>query len=59
MKKFNKLKLNKFLSANKLIGVQEINGYLNKLITLDHCKELINIRQGNMQRGKILGLEVT
>ena len=44
VKKFNKLKLNKFLSANKLIGVQEINGYLNKLITLDHCKELINIK---------------
>ena len=44
VEKFNTLKLNKSLSANKLIGVQEINGYLNKLITLDHCKELINIK---------------
>ena len=44
VKKFNTLKLNKSLSANKLIGVQEINKYLNKLITLDQCKELINIK---------------
>ena len=28
VKKFNTLKLNKLLSANKLIGVQEINSYL-------------------------------
>ena len=44
VKKFNILKLNKLLSANKLIGVQEINSYLKKLITLDQCKELINIK---------------
>jgi tRNA dimethylallyltransferase len=44
VKKFNTLKLNKLLSANKLIGVQEINSYLKKLITLDQCKELINIK---------------
>ena len=44
VKKFNKFKLNKSLSANKLIGVQEINQYLNKLISLDECKELINIK---------------
>jgi tRNA dimethylallyltransferase len=44
VKKFNALKLNKSLSANKLIGVQEINSYLKGLITLDHCKELINIK---------------
>jgi tRNA dimethylallyltransferase len=30
VKKFNMLKLNKSLSANKLIGVQEINQYLKK-----------------------------
>ena len=29
VKKFNSLKLNKTLSANKLIGVQEINQYLS------------------------------
>ena len=44
VKKFNKLKLNKSLSANKLIGVQEINSYLKGLITLDQCRELINIK---------------
>ena len=44
VKKFNTLKLNKSLSANKLIGVQEINNYLKGLITLDQCKELINIK---------------
>ena len=44
VKKFNKLKVNKVLSANKLIGVQEINDFLNGMISLDQCKELINIR---------------
>jgi len=44
VKKFNLLKLNKSLSANKLIGVQEINAYLKGLIELDQCKELINIK---------------
>ena len=44
VKKFNSLKLNKSLSANKLIGVQEINQYLEDNITLDECKELINIK---------------
>ena len=44
VKKFNTLKLNKSLSANKLIGVQEINSYLKGLITLAQCMELINIK---------------
>ena len=44
VKKFNSLKLNKSLSANKLIGVQEINQYLKNFISLDECKELINIK---------------
>ena len=44
VKKFNSLKLSKSLSANKLIGVQEINAYLKELISLDQCKELINIK---------------
>ena len=44
VKKFNSLKLNKSLSANKLIGVQEINQYLKDTIPLDECKELINIK---------------
>ena len=41
---FNTLKLKKSLSANKLIGVKEINSYLKKSITLDECKDLINIK---------------
>jgi len=44
VKKFNLLKLNNSLSANKLIGVKEINSYLGGSISLDQCKELINIR---------------
>ena len=44
VKKFNTLKLNKSLSANKLIGVQEINSYLKGTITLDQCRELINVK---------------
>jgi len=44
VKKFNRLKINNSLSANKLIGVQEINRYLNSTISLEECKELINIK---------------
>ena len=44
VRKFNKLKIKKSLSANKLIGVQEINDYLKGLITLEQCKDLINIK---------------
>ena len=44
VKKFKLLKLNNSLSANKLIGVQEINKYLNGAISLGECKELINIK---------------
>ena len=44
VKKFNSIRLNKSLSANKLIGVQEINSYLNNSINLKQCKELINIK---------------
>ena len=44
VKKFNSLKLNKSFSAHKLIGVQEITKYLDENLTLDQCKELINIK---------------
>ena len=44
VKIFNSLRVNKSLSANKLIGVQEINNYLNGLISLDQCIELINVK---------------
>ena len=44
VRKFNRLKINKSLSANKIIGVQEINDFLKRSISLDQCKELINIK---------------
>ena len=44
VKKFNNLKVNKSFSANKLIGVQEINDYLKGLTTMEQCKDLINIK---------------
>ncbi len=44
VKRFNSFKLGKSFSANKLIGVQEINNHLKGLISLDQCKELINIK---------------
>ena len=44
VKKFNKMRLNKSLSANKLIGVQEINQFIKENISLNECKELINIK---------------
>ena len=44
VKKFNSLKLCKNLSANKLIGVQEINQLIKANITLNECKDLINIK---------------
>ena len=61
VKKFNLLKINKSLSANKLIGVREINEYLRGSVTLDKCQELINIktrqyakRQATWRRGHML-----
>ena len=44
VRKFNRLKIKKSLSANKLIGVQEINDFLRGSISLDQCKDLINIK---------------
>ena len=44
VKKFNSMKLNRNLSANKLIGVQEINQFINDNISLAECKDLINIK---------------
>ena len=44
VKRFNSIKLKKSFSANKLIGVQEINSYLKNDIDLQQCKDLINIK---------------
>ena len=44
VKKFNALKIKKSLSANKLIGIQEVTQHLDNKISLNECKELINIK---------------
>ena len=44
VQKFNSLKVIRTLSANKLIGVYEINQYLKGTISLEECRELINIK---------------
>ena len=44
VKKFSKLKIHPDLSANKVIGLKEINDHLKKKITLTEVKNLIQIR---------------
>ena len=39
--KFNKMKVKKELSSNKIIGIKEINDYLKKKIALMEAKRLI------------------
>ena len=39
--KFNKMKVKKELSSNKIIGIKEINDYLKKKIVLMEAKRLI------------------
>ena len=41
VRKFNKMKVNKELSSNKIIGIKEIKDYLEGKITLSKTKELI------------------
>ena len=41
VKKFYKMKINKELSSNKIIGIKEIKYYLQGKITLIKAKELI------------------
>ncbi len=43
-KKFLKMKINKELSANKIIGINEIKDYLKGKTTLIRTKELINVK---------------
>jgi len=42
--KFSKLKIKKDKSINKVIGIEELNNYLNKKISLEQAKELISIK---------------
>ena len=44
VKNFLRLKIDKSLTSNKLIGVKEINDYLDGFNNLKQTKELINIR---------------
>ncbi len=57
---FNKLKVKKENSANKVIGIKEITNFLNKQCSLDQTKELIAIktrqyakRQATWARGQM------
>ena len=59
--KFNKLKIKKSLSSNKIIGILEINEYLAKKYGLKELKEKISIktrqyakRQATWARGHML-----
>ena len=58
--RFNKLKISKDLSSNKVIGLTEIKDYLNKKISLNDLKEKISIktrqyakRQSTWSRGQM------
>jgi tRNA dimethylallyltransferase len=44
VKNFLKLKIDPTLSANKIIGVQEIKAYLEKKLDLNEVTELIDIK---------------
>jgi tRNA dimethylallyltransferase len=41
---FNKLKIKKDLSVNRVIGIDELTQYMNKKINLDQAQELISIK---------------
>jgi len=60
VKKFNKLKVKKENSSNKVIGIREITSLLNKQCTLEQAKDLIAIktrqyakRQATWARGQM------
>ena len=44
VRQFYKFKINRSLSANKLIGVHEIHQYLKGVISFNECKDLIDIK---------------
>ena len=60
VKRFNRLKVKKENSSNKVIGIKEITNLLNKQCTLEQAKELIAIktrqyakRQATWARGQM------
>ena len=44
VRRYNKLKVKKENSSNKVIGIKEISSLLNKQSTLEQAKELIAIK---------------
>ena len=44
VRRFNKLKVKKENSSNKVIGIREITNFLDKQCSLDQTKELIAIK---------------
>ena len=44
VKKFNKLKIKKDLSVNRVIGIDELTQHIDKKINLDQALELISIK---------------
>ena len=44
VKKFLKMKINKELSSNKIIGIEEIKDHINGKITLTKAKELVKLK---------------
>ena len=44
VRRFNKIKVKKENSSNKVIGIKEISNLLNKQCTLEQAKELIAIK---------------
>ena len=60
VRRFNRLKVKKENSSNKVIGIKEITNLLNKKCTLEQAKELIAIktrqyakRQATWARGQM------
>ena len=60
VRRFNKIKVKKENSSNKVIGIKEISNLLNKQCTLEQAKELIAIktrqyakRQATWARGQM------
>ena len=60
VKRFNRFKVKKENSSNKVIGIKEISNLLNKQCTLEQAKELIIIktrqyakRQATWARGQM------
>ena len=52
VKYFQTLRIKKSLSANKIIGLDEINKFIHQKETLNNTKQHINIKTDNTQNDK-------